>query len=150
MRRTHAESGQIMNAYGASPNPPPTQSPLHAPPLIPDVPQTVYDHCPFCVRIELLAGALGIEYDRVVYGYGEGADPTKCGGTGYGVGPVALTGKKMLPVITGAGVPKGGERYPHAPTPRSTLPHPTPLHSTPLHPLSCASAPPWYLTLRSS
>eukprot|EP00620_Florenciella_sp_RCC1587_P014530 CAMPEP_0182566994 /NCGR_PEP_ID=MMETSP1324-20130603/8320_1 /TAXON_ID=236786 /ORGANISM="Florenciella sp., Strain RCC1587" /LENGTH=271 /DNA_ID=CAMNT_0024780899 /DNA_START=20 /DNA_END=835 /DNA_ORIENTATION=- len=68
----------------------------------------VYDHCPFCVRIELLAGALGIEYDRVVYGYGEGADPTKCGGTGYGVGPVALTGKKMLPVITGAGVPKGG------------------------------------------
>lgn len=28
-----------------------------------------YDHCPFCIRVELLLGWKGISYDRVVYGY---------------------------------------------------------------------------------
>ena len=51
----------------------------------------VYDHCPFCIRVELLCGIFGINYDRVVYGYGEGAPAEK---HGYGDGPVKLTGKK--------------------------------------------------------
>ena len=63
----------------------------------------VYDHCPFCIRVELLCGIFGINYDRVVYGYGEGAPAEK---HGYGDGPVKLTGKKMLPVLEGPGVPK--------------------------------------------
>lgn len=67
----------------------------------------VYDHCPYCVRAELALGWLGLPYERLVYGYGEGADPEKCGGTGYtpAGGPVVLTGKKMLPVLEGVGVP---------------------------------------------
>jgi len=63
----------------------------------------VYDHCPFCIRVELLCGIFGINYDRVVYGYGEGAPAEK---HGYGDGPVKLTGKKMLPVLEGPDVPK--------------------------------------------
>eukprot|EP00929_Paragymnodinium_shiwhaense_P009160 TRINITY_DN113218_c0_g1_i1.p1 TRINITY_DN113218_c0_g1~~TRINITY_DN113218_c0_g1_i1.p1 ORF type:complete len:304 (-),score=15.33 TRINITY_DN113218_c0_g1_i1:31-942(-) len=67
----------------------------------------VYDHCPFCNRVELILGRFGIPYERVLYGYGEGAVPDACGGTGYnpGGGPVALTGKKLLPVLEGEGVP---------------------------------------------
>ena len=65
----------------------------------------VYDHCPFCNRVEFLMQNFEIPYDRVVYGYGAGADPDKCEGHGYGVGPVELTGKKMLPVLQGEGVP---------------------------------------------
>uniref|UniRef100_A0A7S4QPC7 GST N-terminal domain-containing protein n=2 Tax=Alexandrium monilatum TaxID=311494 RepID=A0A7S4QPC7_9DINO len=66
-----------------------------------------YDHCPFCNRVEILLGRFGIPYERVVYGYGEGAVPEACGGTGYNPegGPVALTGKKMLPVLEGPDVP---------------------------------------------
>mmetsp|Transcript_118459 Transcript_118459/g.334968 ORF Transcript_118459/g.334968 Transcript_118459/m.334968 type:complete len:330 (+) Transcript_118459:71-1060(+) len=66
-----------------------------------------YDHCPFCNRVEILLGRFGIPYERVLYGYGEGAVPEACGGTGYnpGGGPVALTGNKMLPVLEGEGVP---------------------------------------------
>lgn len=67
----------------------------------------LYDHCPFCIRAELVLGWLGIPYERVVYNYGQGADPDKCGGTGYEPtsGPVALTGMKMLPVLEGEGIP---------------------------------------------
>ena len=36
---------------------------------------------------------------------GAGAKPDKCDGHGYGEGPVHLTGKKMLPVLEGPGVP---------------------------------------------
>jgi len=66
-----------------------------------------YDHCPFCNRVEFLLGRVDIPYKRVVYGYGEGASPEACGGTGYSPqgGPVALTGKKMLPVLEGQDVP---------------------------------------------
>jgi len=53
----------------------------------------LYDHCPFCIRIELVLGTYGIPYERVVYGYGDKK------------GPTALTGKKILPVLEGAGVP---------------------------------------------
>lgn len=49
-----------------------------------------------------------IPYERILYGYGEGADPNSCDGNGYGTGPVALTGKKMLPVLEGDGVPANG------------------------------------------
>lgn len=67
----------------------------------------LYDHCPFCVKAELALGWLGIPYKRRVYGYGQGADPDTCDGTGYGPseGPVVLTGRKMLPVLEGADVP---------------------------------------------
>jgi len=65
----------------------------------------VYDHCPFCNRVEWLMQQFGINYERVVYGYGAGADPEKCSGHGYGTGPLPLTGKKMLPVLEGQGVP---------------------------------------------
>ena len=65
----------------------------------------VYDHCPFCNRVEWLMQHYGISYERVLYGYGAGADPKKCDGHGYGTGPLPLTGKKMLPVLCGEGVP---------------------------------------------
>jgi len=53
----------------------------------------LYDHCPFCVRVELVLGRFGIPFERVVYGYGDMK------------GPVALTGKKVLPVLEGPDVP---------------------------------------------
>ena len=58
----------------------------------------LYDHCPFCIRVELILSRLNVPYNRVVYGYGQGAGPEK---KGYDVtgGPVSLTGKKMLPVL---------------------------------------------------
>lgn len=48
----------------------------------------LYDHCPYCTRVELVLGWHGRRYERAVYGY---ADVE---------GPTALTGKKVLPVIT--------------------------------------------------
>ena len=30
----------------------------------------LYDHCPFCIRVELVLGWKGIAYERKVYGYG--------------------------------------------------------------------------------
>lgn len=98
----------------------------------------VYDHCPFCNRVEVthpphpalyvlalqaasctgqplqllspvcaqyLMQRFDIPYRRVLYGYGAGAKPEKCDGHGYGVGPLPLTGAKMLPVLEGPGVP---------------------------------------------
>ena len=55
----------------------------------------------------------GIQYERVVYGYGEGANPDACGGTGYSPkgGPIALTGHKMLPVLQGPDLPALKEGY---------------------------------------
>ena len=37
----------------------------------------VYDHCPFCNRVEWLLARFGLPYRRVLYGYGAGADPQK-------------------------------------------------------------------------
>eukprot|EP00933_Yihiella_yeosuensis_P043879 TRINITY_DN38894_c0_g1_i1.p1 TRINITY_DN38894_c0_g1~~TRINITY_DN38894_c0_g1_i1.p1 ORF type:complete len:306 (-),score=34.21 TRINITY_DN38894_c0_g1_i1:159-989(-) len=67
----------------------------------------MYDHCMFCSRTRLVLGYLKVPYEQVVYGYGEGADPEKCAGTGYDPtgGPVKLTGKKSLPVLEGDNVP---------------------------------------------
>jgi glutaredoxin 2 len=67
----------------------------------------VYDHCPYCNRAEFLMTKLQVPYARVVHGYGLGAEPSANGGTGYGPGdgPIKLTGKKMLPVLVGEGVP---------------------------------------------
>ena len=65
----------------------------------------VYDHCPFCNRVEWLMQRHGLAYRRVLYGYGAGARPDKCEGHGYGEGPLHLTGQKMLPVLEGPGVP---------------------------------------------
>jgi glutaredoxin 2 len=47
----------------------------------------VYDHCPFCIRVDLVLGWNDILYSRKLYGY---ADID---------GPTALTGKKQLPVL---------------------------------------------------
>ncbi len=47
----------------------------------------VYDHCPFCIRVELALGWARVPYKRVLYGYGDMR------------GPTALTGKKQLPVL---------------------------------------------------
>ena len=78
----------------------------HAPPVQDDDYELhVYDHCPYCIRVELIMGLNDIPYRRIVYGYGEGAPPEK---GGYGLGPVALTGKKILPVLVGLGVPTEG------------------------------------------
>ena len=66
----------------------------------------VYDHCPFCNRVEWLMSHYGISYTRVLYGYGAGAKPEKCEGHGYPEdGPNHLTGQKMLPVLQGPDVP---------------------------------------------
>lgn len=53
----------------------------------------VYDHCPYCIRVELFLGWNGVKYNRVVYGYGDME------------GPKALIGKKQLPILTGDGAP---------------------------------------------
>ena len=67
----------------------------------------VYDHCPFCTRAVLALGRAGVPYEKVVWGFGVGADPKDSAGRGYdvGEGPAALTTKKELPVLEGAGVP---------------------------------------------
>ena len=67
----------------------------------------IYDHCPFCSRVILALGRLGTPYEKVLHGYGRGADPSECEGRGYdvGMGPAAFGGKKELPVLEGAGVP---------------------------------------------
>jgi len=46
-----------------------------------------YDHCPYCIRVELALAFLGVPYTRKVYGYGDLEGPKK------------LRGKKMLPVL---------------------------------------------------
>jgi glutaredoxin 2 len=53
----------------------------------------LYDHCPYCIRVELFLAWNSIKYNRVVYGYGDKEGPTK------------LIGKKQLPVLTGDGAP---------------------------------------------
>lgn len=47
----------------------------------------LYDHCPFCIRVELVLGWNNIKYERNLYGYGDIEGPTK------------IIGKKMLPVL---------------------------------------------------
>ena len=57
----------------------------------------VYDHCPYCIRVELALGWQNIPYERIVYGYGNQlGDTTKQGCYSTGV---VLTGKKELPVL---------------------------------------------------
>eukprot|EP00933_Yihiella_yeosuensis_P033268 TRINITY_DN27002_c0_g1_i1.p1 TRINITY_DN27002_c0_g1~~TRINITY_DN27002_c0_g1_i1.p1 ORF type:complete len:348 (+),score=36.29 TRINITY_DN27002_c0_g1_i1:186-1229(+) len=47
----------------------------------------LYDHCPFCTRVELALGWLNLPYNRQVYGYADIEGPTQ------------LMGKKCLPVL---------------------------------------------------
>jgi len=57
----------------------------------------LYDHCPFCIRVELALGWKAQPYERVVYGYGDKlGDDSK---QGCYDGGVVLTGKKELPVL---------------------------------------------------
>jgi len=46
-----------------------------------------YDHCPYCIRVELTLAFLGVPYTRQIYGYGDIEGPKK------------LKGKKELPVL---------------------------------------------------
>jgi len=62
---------------------------------IPKLTLHVYDHCPFCVRAELVLGWKGIPFERKVYGYGDTLGDTK----GKYYGGKTLTGKKSLPVL---------------------------------------------------
>ena len=56
----------------------------------------LYDHCPYCVRVELALGLKGLPFERKVYGYGDNlGDDSK----GKYYGGSTLTGKKMLPVL---------------------------------------------------
>ena len=47
----------------------------------------VYDHCPYCIRVDLYLGFNNVSYKRKEYGYGDLS------------GPTSLTGKKLLPVL---------------------------------------------------
>lgn len=46
-----------------------------------------YVHCPFCVRVRMGFGLLGVNYESVVTAYDDEATP------------IRLTGKKMLPIV---------------------------------------------------
>ena len=43
----------------------------------------LYDHCPFCIRVDLALGWANVNYQRKLYGYGDIE------------GPKALTGEKV-------------------------------------------------------
>ena len=76
---------------------PPTDLTLHA-----------YEHCHFTSRTRLVLGWSEVPFALKFYGYGDGADPEKCGGHGYNPesgGTIPLMGKKMCPVLTGSSVP---------------------------------------------
>lgn len=69
---------------------------------VPKLTLHLYDHCPWCIRVELVLGWKGIPYERKVYGYGDSlGDPNK----GLYYGGVTLTGKKQLPVLEIEGKP---------------------------------------------
>ena len=68
----------------------------------------LYDHCPFCIRVELFMGWSGIQYERLVYGYGDTLGDQK----GKYFGGTKLTGKKQLPVLERPGhelLPESGD-----------------------------------------
>ncbi len=46
-----------------------------------------YEHCPFCVRVRMAFGLLGVPYESVVLDYDDKETPEK------------MTGKKMLPIM---------------------------------------------------
>ncbi|OEU20266.1 hypothetical protein FRACYDRAFT_236339 [Fragilariopsis cylindrus CCMP1102] len=62
----------------------------------------IYDHCPYCIRVELAFGLRNFKYERVVYGYGDRLGDTSIkmleNPNTYDTG-VVLTGKKELPVL---------------------------------------------------
>jgi glutaredoxin 2 len=62
----------------------------------------IYDHCPYCIRVELAFGWRNVHYERVLYGYGDrlGDESEKMinNPNTYDTG-VVLTGKKELPVL---------------------------------------------------
>lgn len=62
----------------------------------------IYDHCPYCIRVELAFGLRNFKYERVLYGYGDRLGDTTIkmitNPNTYDTG-VVLTGKKELPVL---------------------------------------------------
>jgi len=68
-----------------------------------------YEHCPFCVRVRLVAGWTGVPLQQLHHGFGAGVDPSKNDGHGYDPtgGPMAVSGVKSLPAIAGDAVPGG-------------------------------------------
>lgn len=76
--------------------------------LVTPVPQYtlhLYDHCPFCVKVELVMGLLDVGYDRKVWGYGEGAKPvgeyegSSVGGPAMLMNEGEIEGTKGLPIL---------------------------------------------------
>lgn len=61
----------------------------------------VYDHCPFCVRVELVLGWLGLPFKRVVHGYGEFDELTN------------KFGKKLCPVLEYTELETGKRKFMH-------------------------------------
>lgn len=57
----------------------------------------MYDHCPYCTRVQLVLGWRSIPYERQVYGYADVNGPSK------------LSGKKVLPILEWQG--SQGERH---------------------------------------
>jgi len=67
-----------------------------------------FDHCHLSTRCRLVLGWVGLPFKCNFHGYGAGADPNECEGFGYDPeqgGVVPLTGSKVCPVLTAAGVP---------------------------------------------
>jgi len=69
----------------------------------------VYDHCPFCIRVELALGLKQSPYERIVYGYGDKLGDESKQGCYDGGNPI-LTGKKELPVLEKIG-PDGNREW---------------------------------------
>ena len=76
--------------------------------LVTPVPQYtlhLYDHCPFCVKVELAMGWCGYDYERRVWGYGEGGVPLGSFDGSSVVGPAGMmnveetAGQKSLPIL---------------------------------------------------
>ena len=65
----------------------------------------LYDHCPFCVKVELAMGWCGYDYERRVWGYGEGGVPLGSFDGSSVVGPAGMmnveetAGQKSLPIL---------------------------------------------------
>jgi len=75
----------------------------------------IYDHCPFCIRAELVMGLNGVKYTRTLYGYGDSLGDSK----GKYEGGRVLTGQISDPTLLAAILP-WLDRL-HRPNPRLAL-----------------------------
>jgi glutaredoxin 2 len=92
----------------------------------------MYDHCPYCIRVEIYLLQNSIPYTRRLYNYGSGASPSKSGYDENG-GPKVLMGTKVLPVLEVVGEGMRGESLEIISYLQHKYPNPTTV--------SCASEP---------